>query len=56
MAEQEAMMSRREIEEKIVALAWRDDDFRRAFLADPKGQFEERLGTKLPESLRIAAW
>jgi hypothetical protein len=56
MADQEGMMGRRAIEEKIVALAWRDDDFRQAFLADPKKQFEERLGTKLPKSLTITAW
>jgi hypothetical protein len=49
-------MSRREIEEKIVALAWRDDDFRQKFLADPKRQFEEKLDIKLPASLRMTAY
>src|SRR5690349_1942523 len=48
-----APMSRREMEEKIVARAWTDDEFRRKFVADPKGQFEQHLGTKLPESLTI---
>jgi len=46
-------LTRRDIEARIVALAWQDDDFRRRFVADPKGQFEERLGTKLPGSLRM---
>jgi hypothetical protein len=46
-------MSRRELEEKIVARAWTDDDFRQKFVADPKGQFEAHLGTKLPEPLKI---
>ena len=46
-------MSRRELEAKIVALAWSDDEFRRKFVADPKGQFEEHLGTKLPDNLTI---
>jgi hypothetical protein len=55
MAE-EAPVTRRDIEQKIVALAWKDEDFRRKFLADPKQQFEERLGTKLPVALRMAAW
>jgi len=50
-----APLSRRELEEKIVARAWKDDEFRRKFLADPKGQFEEHLGVKLPESLKITA-
>src|SRR5215470_2203339 len=48
-----APLTRKDIEAKIVALAWQDDDFRRKFVADPKGQFEERLGTKLPASLKM---
>lgn len=50
-----APVSRRELEEKIIARAWRDEAFRQKFLADPKGQFEAELGTKLPESLTITA-
>ena len=46
-------LSRRELEEKIVARAWTDDEFRRKFVADPKGQFEARLGTRLPDSLKM---
>src|SRR5262245_15111257 len=48
-------MTRKDVEAKIVALAWKDDDFRRKFLADPKGQFEEKLGTNLPPSLKMTA-
>jgi hypothetical protein len=48
-------MNRAALEQKIVALAWKDDTFRKAFLADPKKQFEEKLGTKLPAALRITA-
>src|SRR5262249_20907011 len=50
-----APLTRKDVEARIVALAWKDDDFRRKFLADPKGQFEERLGTKLPASLKMTA-
>ena len=50
-----APLTRSDIEAKIVALAWQDDEFRRKFVADPKGQFEERLGTKLPDSLKMTA-
>jgi len=46
-------LTRKDIEAKIVALAWQDDDFRRKFVADPKGQFEARIGTKLPASLKM---
>ena len=50
-----APLTRRDLEAKIVALAWQDEDFRRKFVADPKAQFEERLGTKLPASLKMTA-
>jgi hypothetical protein len=50
-----APMSRRELEEKIIARAWTDDEFRQKFVADPKGQFEAHLGTKLPEALQMTA-
>jgi|SRR6187455_1785330 len=46
-------MSRRELEEKIVARAWTDEEFRRKFVTDPKAQFEEHLGTKLPEAFKL---
>lgn len=48
-------MSRRDIEQKITALAWTDDGFRKAFLADPKGEAEKRLGVKLPADLKMTA-
>jgi hypothetical protein len=50
-----APMTRKDLETKIVALAWKDDEFRAKFLADPKAQFEEKLGTKLPDSLVMTA-
>jgi hypothetical protein len=56
MTDKEAPLDRRRIEQKIAALAWKDDDFRKKFLADPKKQFEERIGTKLPADLRMTAY
>lgn len=47
--------TRQDIEAKIVGHAWQDEEFRRKFLADPKGQFEEKLGVKLPANLKITA-
>jgi hypothetical protein len=49
-----APLTRKEIEAKIVALAWQDDAFRHKFVADPKGQFEERLRTKMPTGLKMS--
>jgi len=55
MSNDTAPLTRKDIEAKIVALAWQDEEFRRKFIADPKGQFEERLGTTLPASLTMTA-
>ncbi|BAI74512.1 nitrile hydratase (plasmid) [Azospirillum sp. B510] len=52
---QSTSMTRRELEAKIVARAWSDEDFKAKFLADPKAMLEEHLGTRLPETLVIAA-
>jgi hypothetical protein len=35
--------------------AWKDDEFRAKFPANPKAQFEEKLGTNLPASLVMTA-
>ena len=51
-----APMTRRDLEAKIIALAWQDEEFRKKFLADPKAQFEARLGTKLPAALKMSAY
>ncbi|WPL16510.1 NHLP leader peptide domain protein [Thiorhodovibrio winogradskyi] len=48
---QAAPMSRAELEAKIVARAWEDEEFHQKFLADPKAMFEDYLGSKLPASL-----
>jgi hypothetical protein len=47
-------MSRKDMEAKIVATAWQDEGFRKRPETDPKGLFEERLGIKLPASLKIS--
>lgn len=56
MVDEPKPMNRAELDQKIVALAWKDEAFRKAFLADPKGEAERRLGTKLPAGLKIAAY
>jgi hypothetical protein len=50
-----APLTRRDLEERIVILAWKDDGFRKKFLADPKKEFEEKLGTRLPAALKMTA-
>ena len=41
---------------RALVKAWTDEEFRRKFLADPKAQFEEHLGTKLPDNLVMTAY
>ena len=53
--EQTQIMTRKDLEAKIIAKAWSDEEFHQKFLEDPKKQFEEHLGTKLPEDLVMTA-
>lgn len=51
-------MDRKQFEAKIVARAWKDEKFREALLADPRGTMAAELeaihsGAKLPENLKI---
>jgi len=49
----EAIDTRRALETRLIEKAWRDPEFRKQVLEDPKGMLERQLGTKLPEQLRI---
>lgn len=53
---EDGVLTRRELEQKITAKAWADETFRKAFLADPKAVFEQRLRTKLPAGLSVKAF
>ena len=51
-------MTRKDFEAQIIAKAWRDPEFKKRLLTDPKGVFEEELqklqeGAKLPADLNI---
>lgn len=47
-------IGRHELETLIIERAWKHPDFRREFVADPKGTFEKYAGQKLPENLKIS--
>jgi hypothetical protein len=53
MAEQ-ANVSRRELEARLLDKAWKDAAFRRALVEDPKGTLERELEVKLPEGMSLA--
>ena len=44
---------RRELEVRLVEKAWKDPEFRREIVTDPKGMLEKYLGQRLPEKLKI---
>ena len=51
-------MDRKQFEAKIIAKAWKDEKFRAALKADPKGTLSAELealhsGAKLPENLQV---
>lgn len=55
MAKAPKPLTRQDVQQRIVALAWTDAAFRKSFLADPRREFEKRLGTKLPPGLTVTA-
>ena len=46
-------LSRREFETKLIEKAWKDPNFRKEVLRDPKGVFEKYAGRTLPGELNI---
>lgn len=46
-------MSRQQFESLIVSRAWKDDDFRKEFVADPKGTLEKYSEQKMPDNVKI---
>jgi hypothetical protein len=46
-------LTRHDLETKLIEKAWKDPEFRRGILKDPKGMFEQYIGQKLPDQVRI---
>jgi hypothetical protein len=46
--------ARAQMDAMLTKKAWEDDDFRRRFVADPKGMIAEFLGEALPDSLGVS--
>jgi Nitrile hydratase, alpha chain len=53
MMSEAAAPTRGELEAKLVARAWADEDFRERLKADPRAALAEELGFEIPESIRI---
>jgi Nitrile hydratase, alpha chain len=50
---EEALPSRRDLEDRLVARAWADEAFRERLKADPRSAVAEEVGITLPESIEI---
>jgi hypothetical protein len=53
MAAESAVETRRNLETRLIEKAWKDPEFRKQVVSDPKGMLEQQLGKKLPEKLKI---
>lgn len=45
--------TRRDMETRLIEKCWKDPDFKKEVITDPKGTFERHFGQKLPASLDI---
>ena len=45
--------ARSDMQTRLIEKAWKDPEFRKEVIADPKGLLERTLGQKLPEQVRI---
>jgi broad-specificity NMP kinase len=48
-----AFPGRRDLEDRLVARAWADEDFRERLKADPRAVVAEEIGITVPESIDI---
>jgi Nitrile hydratase, alpha chain len=46
-------VTRRDLETSLVEKSWKDHEFKKAVLSDPKGMLERHLGQKLPTQVRV---
>jgi len=46
-------LTRRELEDRLITKAWKEPDFRKELVNDPKGTFEKYTARKLPDELKI---
>ena len=50
---QEAIKKKKEFEANLITKALEDDNFRKAFLEDPKKVLEQETGQKIPDGIEI---
>jgi hypothetical protein len=45
--------TRRDMETALIEKCWKDPEFKKAVISDPKAMLEQRIGRKLPPNLKI---
>ncbi|WP_058186955.1 NHLP leader peptide family RiPP precursor [Terracidiphilus gabretensis] len=45
--------NRRDLETKLIEKCWKDPEFMKLVVSDPKGMLEQHIGQKLPAGLKI---
>jgi hypothetical protein len=46
-------VTRRDLETALIGKCWKDSEFKKAILSDPKGMLEHHIGQKLPTQVKI---
>jgi hypothetical protein len=46
-------LTRRDLETRLIEKCWKDPEFKKEVVSDPKATFERHFGQKLPASLKI---
>ena len=49
----QATVTKRDLETALIEKCWKDADFKKQAVSDPKGTLEKHLGQKLPERVKI---
>ncbi|MGF1575903.1 MAG: NHLP leader peptide family RiPP precursor [Cyanophyceae cyanobacterium] len=49
----QAVLTRKDLELKLVAKAWQDDAFRQQLLNNPRATIQQELGIELPEDVEV---
>src|SRR5215469_9120212 len=47
------VFTRRDLETQLIEKCWKDAEFKRQVVSDPKGMFERHAGQKLPAQVKI---
>jgi hypothetical protein len=55
MSEQQAQ-TRKDIESRIIAKAWKNEAFKQEFLSNPKPIIEQEFGVELPAELNVSVY